>query len=213
MFTGLIEEVGRIAGRTRRGSFQRLEVKAERVLGDLREGDSVNLDGVCQTVVEVGADRFAVESVEETLRRTTLGELAVGRPVNLERALRADSRLGGHLVLGHVDGVGKVAAMTSGEHAWVLRIEPPPELGRYLAEKGSVAVDGISLTIAAVEGAGFTVAVIPHTFQHTTLAERRAGDRVNLEVDVIARYLERLLADGPPSPGGLTLTRLRSMGY
>jgi riboflavin synthase len=213
VFTGLIEEVGQIAGRTRRGSFQRLEVRAERVLEDLREGDSVNIDGVCQTAVEVGAGRFVVESVEETLRRTTLGELAVGQPVNLERALRADSRLGGHLVLGHVDGVGRITALIAGEHSWSLRVEPPAELGRYLVEKGSVAVDGISLTIASAEGAGFAVAVIPHTFGHTTLAHRRVGDRVNLEVDVIARYLERLLADGPSPAGGLTFTRLRGMGY
>ena len=213
MFTGLIEEVGRVTARARRGAFQRLHIGARLVLDDLRTGDSVSIDGACQTVVEVGGSGFAVESVEETLTRTTLGELAVGAPVNLERAVRADGRLGGHFVLGHVDGTGRVTALTPAEHAWTLGVEAPPELRRYLASKGSVAVDGISLTIAAVDAAGFTVAVIPHTFQHTTLAERHLGDRVNLEVDVIARYLERLFADDEPAPAGLTLPRLRSMGY
>lgn len=213
MFTGLIEEIGRVCQRQRRGNFQRLEIEACQILADLHRGDSINVDGVCQTVVELTSSTFVVESVEETLRRTTLGELQVGRAVNLERALRADSRLGGHLVLGHVDGVGRIARLVPGQNTWMLTVEPPSDLERYLAVKGSIAVDGISLTIAEVDDRGFTVAVIPHTFEHTTLAGRRPGDRVNLEVDLIARYIERLLGSSRSAAGRLTLERLREMGY
>lgn len=212
MFTGLIEETGTIAWVRRSQAFQRLAVRAAAVLGDLRVGDSVSIDGVCQTVVEIDAGAFVVESVAETLQRTTLGRLAVGQAVNLERALRADGRLGGHLVLGHVDGVGEITALTPQAQAWMLRVAAPPALERFIAAKGSVAIDGISLTVADVQADGFAVAVIPHTFHHTTLAQRRAGDAVNLEVDVVARYLDRLLCSQTPA-GNLTLADLRRMGY
>lgn len=213
MFTGLIEEIGRVRRVDRRGRFQQLEIAAVQVLEGLRIGDSVNIDGACQTVVATDAAGFRVETVEETLRRTTLGELETGDAVNLERALRADSRLGGHMVLGHVDGVGRVARLAADAGSWTLEIEPPTELRRYLAAKGSVAVHGISLTIARSGEQAFTVAVIPHTFEHTTLSQHRVGSRVNLEVDVIARYVERLLHGGSEAPGALTLERLREMGY
>ncbi|MEW6749916.1 MAG: riboflavin synthase [Candidatus Latescibacterota bacterium] len=213
MFTGLIEEVGRVRRLQRRGLFQRLEIGAARVLEDLRPGDSVNIDGACQTVVDRDGTGFSVESVQETLRRTTLGELRLDQPVNLERALRPDSRLGGHLVLGHVDGVGRLTRRVQGDQAWEVAVEPPPELLRYIATKGSVAVDGISLTVVEAAERSFTVAVIPHTFGHTTLAGRRTGDRVNLEVDVVARYVERLLRGGAPPSAPLTFERLRDMGY
>lgn len=212
MFTGLIEEIGRVRQVRRQSRFQRLEIAATRLLEDLRIGDSVNVDGACQTVVDLDSSGFAVESVEETLRRTTLGRLRAGDPVNLERALRPDTRLGGHLVLGHVDGVGRLAALEPGQESWTLTVEPPAELERYIASKGSIAVDGISLTVAAVGDQRFTVAVIPHTFEHTTLAGRRVGDPVNLEVDIIARYIERLL-QGSGAPEGLTWDGLRNMGY
>ena len=209
MFTGLIEELGRVRGRVRRGLFQQLEIEAERVLPGLQVGASVNIDGVCQTVVAVTERGFAVDTVPETLTRTTLGLLGIGQAVNLERALRADQRLDGHLVLGHVDGIARIRRRTErdGEHR--LEIELPPALARYMAAKGSVALDGISLTVAEVSGDAFTVAVIPHTFDNTTLSHRRTGDSVNLEVDVIARYVERLLGSKPP----LSFENLRDMGY
>ena len=209
MFTGLIEELGSVRGRVRRGAFQQLEIEAERVLDGLQVGDSVNIDGVCQTAVVIGEGSFAVETVAETLSRTTLGTLGIGQAVNLERALRADQRLGGHLVLGHVDGIARIRQRTErdGEHRF--EIEPPPALARYIAGKGSVALDGISLTVAEISGDAFTIAVIPHTFDNTTLSHRRTGDSVNLEVDVIARYVERLLGEQPQ----LSFEDLRDMGY
>ena len=213
MFTGLIEEIGQVRQRRREGDFQRLTIGAQRVRADLCLGDSVNIDGACQTVVELGTDSFAVESVEETLERTTLGQLQVDSAVNLERSLRPQDRLGGHLVLGHVDGVGRISRLEQRHKSWILAIEPPPAVERYIASKGSIALDGISLTVVDVGAGGFTVSVIPHTFDLTTLARRRVGDRVNLEVDIIARYVERLLTtDGSPSRG-LTLEKLREMGY
>ena len=209
MFTGLIEEQGRVRGRVRRGLFQQLEIEAERVLSGLQVGDSVNIDGVCQTVVATTASGFAVETVPETLARTTLGTLGIGQAVNLERALRADQRLDGHLVLGHVDGTARIRRRTEHDSEHRFEIEPPPALARYIAAKGSVALDGISLTVAEVSGRAFTVAVIPHTFDNTTLSHRRTGDSVNLEVDVIARYVERLLGGKPQ----LSFEDLRDMGY
>ncbi len=196
-------------GRVRRGAFQQLEIAAERVFADLQVGDSVNIDGVCQTAVAIGESGFSVETVAETLSRTTLGTLGIGQAVNLERPLRADQRLDGHLVLGHVDGVARIRQRTErdGEHRF--EIEPPPALARYIAAKGSVALDGISLTVAEVSGDAFTISVIPHTFDNTTLSHRRAGDSVNLEVDVIARYVERLLGEQPQ----LSFEDLRDMGY
>ena len=209
MFTGLIEELGRVRRRVRRGAFQQLEIEAERVLAGLQVGDSVNIDGVCQTAVAIGESGFAVETVAETVARTTLGTLGIGQAVNLERALRADQRLGGHLVLGHVDGVARIRRRTErdGEHRF--EIEPPAALARYIAAKGSVALDGISLTVAQVGGDAFTVAIIPHTFDNTTLRHRRSGDSVNLEIDVIARYVERLLG----RESQLSFGDLRDMGY
>lgn len=209
MFTGLIEELGKVRGRVRRGLFQQLEIEAERVLSGLQVGDSVNIDGVCQTVVATTASGFAVETVPETLARTTLGTLGIGQAVNLERALRADQRLDGHLVLGHVDSTARIRRRTERDSEHRFEIEPPPALARYIAAKGSVALDGISLTVAEVSGRAFTVAVIPHTFDNTTLSHRRTGDSVNLEVDVIARYVERLLGGKPQ----LSFEDLRDMGY
>ena len=213
MFTGLVEELGRVRRVERRGEFQRLEIAASTVLSDLAVGDSVNIDGVCQTAVAIADGGFAVETVAETLARTTLGRLQVGREVNLERALRADQRLGGHMVLGHVDGVGRIRQLADKDCEWRVEIEPPLELFRYIAVKGSIAVDGVSLTVARVEAGVFTVAIIPHTFDNTTLSHHRAGDSVNLEIDVIARYVERMLGGAAPPVEGLSFGKLRDMGY
>ncbi len=216
MFTGLIEEVGHVrrVDKVRTG-LQRLEVEARVVTDGLQLGDSVNINGACQTVVQVGTDRFSVESVSETLQRTTLGSLRVGDPVNLERALRASDRLGGHMVLGHVDGVGHLRRLDEGSGQWTLAVEPPTELRRYVAEKGSIAIDGISLTVAQVlADEVFTVAIIPHTFNHTHLSHAAVGDPVNLEVDVVARYVERLLTSDPNAPRKrLEFEDLRRLGY
>ncbi len=213
MFTGLVEELGRVSRCERQGAFQRLEIEAERVLEDLEIGDSINIDGACQTAVAVDGNRFAVESVAETLARTTLGALRIGQEVNLERALRADQRLGGHMVLGHIDGIGRIRHIGKRDNEHRVEIEPPLELGRYIAAKGSIAIDGISLTVAEVSSEVFTVAVIPHTFDNTTLSHCRIGDFTNLEVDVIARYVERLFGGDPTSSTELSIEKLREMGY
>ena len=214
MFTGLIEELGRALSVERRGDFQRLEIGADKVLSDARIGDSVNINGACQTVVDLSSRSLWVESVAETLRRTTLGDLRPGDQVNLERALRSGDRLGGHLVLGHVDGVGTIRRMDRRTEGSLLEVTPPEELLAYVAAKGSIAIDGISLTVAALRDASFTIAIIPHTLQHTTLAGVRVGGRVNLEVDVLARYVERQLeVRATRSRDPLTLERLREIGY
>ena len=209
----MIEEVGLVRQVRRRGGFQRLEIGARRALADLSVGASICIDGACQTVVDLDADGFAVESVEETLKRTTLGELRTGAGVNLERSLQLRDRLGGHLLLGHVDGVGRIIRLQRKHRSWILEVEPPSELQRYIACKGSIAVDGISLTVVEARDKGFTVSIIPHTFNHTTLSRRRRGDRVNLEVDIIARYVERLLETGGASGQSLTLKQLRETGF
>jgi riboflavin synthase len=193
MFTGLVEEMGTIEAVEDRGAGRRIRVRAGAVLGDARVGDSLAIDGCCLTVVECQADGFAVEAVPETLARTTLGERRAGDRVNLERALRLDQRLGGHLVQGHVDGVGVVRAVAREGDGARVTLEIPPALGRFVAEKGSLAVDGVSLTVARGLGDGCEIALIPHTLRHTTAGGYRPGCRVNLEVDLVARYLARLL--------------------
>ena len=213
MFTGLIEEVGTVRQLRRQGEFQRLEIGARRTMVGLRIGDSMGIDGVCQTVVDLQAGSFAVESVEETLKRTTLGGLRVGAGVNLERSLQLQDRLGGHLILGHVDGVGRIRRLQRELNSWILEIETPSELHRYIASKGSIAVDGISLTVVEAGAKGFTVSIIPHTFRHTNLSRRHKGDPVNLEVDIIARYVERLLQTRGESGQGLTFEQLRETGF
>ena len=185
MFTGIVEEVGRL----RRRDGGRFEFEASAVLVDATIGDSIAHNGCCLTVVELGDGWYAVDVVDETLKRTNLGDLQPGDPVNLERPLRADGRFDGHIVQGHVDGTGEVVTA-----APYLRIRLADDgLRRYLVEKGSVTVDGVSLTVVAVLDDGFTVAIIPHTAEVTTLGGRSPGERVNLEMDVLAKYVERLL--------------------
>tara|TARA_Y100001934_G_scaffold135347_1_gene163557 strand:- start:91 stop:732 length:642 start_codon:yes stop_codon:yes gene_type:complete len=213
VFTGIVEEIGHVRQITRQGEFQRMQISAQRVLEDVKMGDSINVDGVCQTVVHFDAQSFSVETVSETLSRTTLGQFQSGRPVNLERALCPGDRLGGHIVQGHVDGVGHVESVQERQNEWRIQITVPSTLQRYIAEKGSIAIDGTSLTVADLSDGGFTISVIPHTFDYTILSQRRVGDAVNLEVDVLARYIERLLAGDAGSNAGLSFESLRNMGY
>jgi len=195
MFTGLVEEKGSVLAIEPRPEGRRLWIGAQRVLEDARVGDSIAVSGCCLTVVERKADSFAVEMVPETLRRTTLGALAAGEPVNLERAMRLDQRLGGHLVQGHVDGVAEVLRTENEGEGKRLTLELPQTLARFVAEKGSIAIDGVSLTVAACAGTRCEVALIPHTLAMTTAGDYGPGRRVNVEVDLMARYAARLLEE------------------
>lgn len=195
MFTGIVLDVGRIEAREARGGDLRLTIGYTRLDPQrVAVGDSICVQGCCLTVTEVGGTSFAADLSRETLALTTLGDLAVGAAVNLEPALRAGDALGGHLLSGHVDGVGEVRARAGDARSLRLEIAAPAALARYLAPKGSIAVDGVSLTVNSAEGAGFGVNIIPHTQTATTLGAAVAGTRVNLEVDQVARYLARLLA-------------------
>ncbi|HVE46411.1 MAG TPA: riboflavin synthase [Acidimicrobiales bacterium] len=184
MFTGIVEELAQVRSREK----GRFTFYASAVLDGLRLGDSIAHNGCCLTVVEISSTWYAVDVVEETLARTNLGDLAEGDPVNLERPLKASDRLGGHLVQGHIDGVGHI--LSAGP---ALEVRIPPELTRYVVEKGSIAVDGVSLTVAKALPDGFTAAVVPHTAAVTTLGLKGPGDTVNIEVDLVAKYVERLL--------------------
>jgi riboflavin synthase len=195
MFTGIVEEVGEITAAERRADVLVVRVRARAVTAGLLRGASIAVDGCCLTVVETSADGFACDLTRETLDRTGFAErLVPGALVNLERPMRADGRFDGHIVQGHVDGLGEILALERSGEAAELGVGVPPALLRYLVEKGSIAVDGISLTVAALRPRGFSVAVIPYTLDHTNLRAARPGDRVNLEIDVIAKYVERLLA-------------------
>ena len=214
MFTGIIEELGTIRRMTSSPKGARVEVTAGTILSDARLGDSIAVNGVCLTVVAQGPDWFAADVSEETLRRTSLKQMRIGTRVNLERPLTPASRLGGHIVQGHVDGIGEfVEARPSGE-GWVVRVRFPKDLGRYIVEKGSIAVDGISLTVASLGDDYFEIAIIPHTWKMTNLGSLDRGAAVNLEVDVIAKYVERMMqAHTSESKGNLTIEGLTEMGY
>jgi riboflavin synthase len=200
MFTGIVEEMGRVLAIEPRQGGARLRIAARLVVSDAREGDSIAVDGCCLTALEPAVDSFAVDAVPETLRRTTLGALVPGATVNLERPVRLDQRLGGHLVQGHVDGVGEVRWVRREGEGTRIAIALPKALARYVAEKGSIAVDGASLTVAACSSSEFEVALIPHTLRVTVAGLYEAGRRVNLEVDLLARYVARLTEIG--SEGG-----------
>jgi len=194
VFTGIVQDVGRVLASESRGGDVRLTIGCERLdLASARVGDSLCVQGCCLTAIELGAKTFSADVSRETLALTTLGDLQPGAAVNLEPALRAGDPLGGHLVSGHIDGVGRITAVASEARSQRLTIATPAGLARYLASKGSVAVDGVSLTINSVEGASFGVNIIPHTQSATTLGQLAAGARVNLEVDQIARYVQRLM--------------------
>ena len=215
MFTGIIEELGTVRSLEQRGEGVRIVVSARIVTEGSRDGDSIAVNGVCLTALDVRSDCFAADGSRETLDRSTLGRLAVGSPVNLERAVTPATRLGGHIVQGHVDARGKFLGATDHGGSWTIRIGYPKEVARYLVYKGSVSVEGISLTIAGLTDDSFEIAVIPKTWQVTNLSHLRPGDEVNLEVDIIAKYVERILSsrDDRSSSGSITLEKLQSLGY
>jgi riboflavin synthase len=194
MFTGIIEELGRVSSLTMEKAGASIVVLCSRVLQDATVGASVAVNGACLTAVEIWADQFRADVAPETLKRTNLGGLVIGSAVNLERPLRASGRLDGHFVLGHIDTTAEIVALDSlGSDNWWLRIRVPPEFTRYIVSKGSLAVDGISLTVAEIEGEIVSFTVIPHTYEHTTLRTYGGRSRVNIEVDILAKHLERLL--------------------
>ena len=219
MFTGLVRAVGVLAvverhGAGRLGGGARFLVECAEIAPLLSVGDSVSLNGVCLTCTETAANRFGVEAVDETLRKTTLGRLKKGERVNLEPAMTASDALGGHIVLGHVDAAGRILSITEEAVDRLIRIKYPREFERYIVPTGSVAVDGISLTVARVRDGEFSVAIIPHTWTHTILSDRKAGDEVNIEFDVIGKYVVRMLELGfRPKSGSLSEDNLRSLGY
>ncbi len=199
MFTGIVEELGEVTGWEDLVDAARITVSGPVVTGDARHGDSVAVNGVCLTVVTNEAGAFTADVMKETLDRSSLGALRIGSPVNLERAVRLQDRLGGHLVQGHVDGTGEILSVAPDEHWTVVRLSLPEELDRYVVEKGSITVDGISLTVAAVEPGWFEVSLIPTTLERTTLGRKGVGDPLNLEVDITAKYVEKLLAARLPA--------------
>jgi len=196
MFTGLVEELGTVAAVEPLGDSVRLTLRGPLVASDASLGDSIAVNGCCLTVAHLDGVHFSADVMAESLERTSLAELAPGSVVNLERAVAAGARLGGHIVQGHVDGVGTLLERSPSEHWEILRFTLPAELARYLVEKGSITVDGVSLTVVDVADGSFAVSLIPTTLAETTLGARQPGDRVNLEVDIIAKYVERLLTTG-----------------
>lgn len=217
MFTGIIQAVGTIKLIESRGEDVRLRVHTNKLdLTDVQLGDSIAVNGVCLTAVELPGNGFWADVSGETLRRTTTGSLQPGRQVNLEKALTPTTRLGGHLVSGHVDGMGEVKSRTSDGRSEQFVIRAPDNLARYIAEKGSICVDGISLTVNDVSGAEFTLNIVPHTLQETTMNGFNVGSKVNLEVDIIARYLERLIqGDDAAKSGhtGINMDTLKDYGF
>jgi riboflavin synthase len=219
MFTGIIESIGKVAAVEREGEAIRLTIAAGKIAEDVALGDSVAVNGVCLTVTAFQPPHVSFEAVSETMRKTSLGTLKVGDGVNLERALSVGGRLGGHIVQGHVDGTGRIASIRPVGNSWVIYVDAAPELMRYIVTKGSVAVDGISLTVAEAEDRTFALSIIPHTWEHTTLRDKRAGDLVNVECDILGKYVEKLLggyiagADRLAERGGVTMDLLARSGY
>jgi riboflavin synthase len=216
MFTGIINAIGLISAIEHKGGDCRLTINTGKLsLSDTQLGDSIAVNGVCLTAVELGKQHFCADVSNETLSRSTLKHAVVGTPVNLELALTPTTRLGGHIVSGHVDGIGGLVELKPDARSWRLSFKVPDELAKYIAEKGSICIDGISLTVNAVNGAVFSVNIVPHTLKETTLAQVKVGDKVNLEVDLLARYLERLLLGDKAAKPESTITEalLRDSGF
>lgn len=213
MFTGIVEELGTVAAMTTRATGARITVRCATVLSDAGEGVSIAVNGVCLTALDIRPDSFSADVAPETLRRTNLGALAAGSRVNLERPLSPTGRLSGHIVQGHVDGTGEFLGLEAlGDDNWWLRVRVPAELDPFLVFKGSIAIDGISLTIAALESDVLSVTIIPHTFRNTTLGGYKPGARINLECDVLAKHVEKLLRKLDVKQP-LTVEKLREQGF
>jgi riboflavin synthase len=223
MFTGIVEEVGVVHSVVPGAKSAVVTVEAGKVLEGTKVGDSIAVNGVCLTVTELMGNRFQADVMAETLRRSSLQSLRHGSRVNLERAMAADGRFGGHIVAGHIDGTGRIVSMTREDNAVWVKIETTPRIMRYIIEKGSIAIDGISLTVAVLEKDSFAVSVIPHTGQETTLLDKKPGDVVNLENDLVGKYVERLLSVDTPGEQettdenaqdrGITLEMLKQYGF
>lgn len=212
MFTGIVEEVGCVL-RLGTGS---LVIGAEKVLEDVKPGDSIAVNGACLTVTSFSKSRFTVDVMPETMRRTSLRELKIGSPVNLERALTLSARLGGHIVSGHVEGVGEIVSFAGEGNALLMKVKAEPALLRYVVPRGSVALDGISLTVAAVTGQDFTVSLIPHTRRVTNLGSKQPGSPINIETDILGKYVEKMLGRGQDEPSrqtGITRDFLLANGF
>ena len=216
MFTGIISAIGLISATEPKGGDCRLTINTGKLsLSDTQLGDSIAVNGVCLTAIELGKQHFCSDVSNETLSRSTLKHAVVGTPVNLELALTPTTRLGGHIVSGHVDGIGELIELKPDARSWRLSFKAPDELAKYIAEKGSITINGISLTVNTVSGALFSVNIVPHTLKETTLADIKVGNHVNLEVDLLARYMERLLlGEAAAKPkGAITETLLRDSGF
>jgi riboflavin synthase len=206
VFTGIIEEVGRVTS----AQYDRLSVSADKILKGLEPGDSISVNGVCLTVTRFNATSFTVDIMSETLERSNLGRLSAGDRVNLERAMTLGGRLGGHLVQGHIDATGRVESLRNNGEAVIMKFEAPPEVMRYIVEKGFIAVDGVSLTVTGRDTDSFQISLVTYTGRNTILGSRRVGDRVNLEVDIIAKYVEQL---SQTRRGGITPDFLQEHGF
>lgn len=215
MFTGIVEEMGQVEGIQRGRQSAILTIRAKTVLEGTKIGDSIAVNGVCLTVTTLSPDRFTADVMHETLDRSSLAQLKRGSAVNLERAMAADGRFGGHIVAGHIDGTGRVVEVRKDDNAIWYTIQAAPQVLRYIVEKGSIAVDGISLTVARVEDDRFAISAIPHTVAQTVLRDRKEGDLVNLETDIIGKYVEKLLKPAPEAraSGGITLDFLARNGF
>lgn len=210
MFTGIIEEIGTILQREETANRCALTISAKKVLTDTKIGDSIAVNGVCLTVTDFKKDSFTADVMPETLRRSSLGQLKTGSAVNLERAMAADGRFGGHIVAGHIDGTGKISSLRPEGNAVLVTVSTTPDLLRYIVEKGSIAIDGISLTVANVTRSDFTVSLIPHTGEETTLLKHHPGEIVNLETDIIGKYVEKLIQT---KKSGVTMELLLENGF
>ena len=214
MFTGIIEEIGTVKRVQRSGSSSFIEIQAKKVLEDVHIGDSIAVNGVCLTVTHSDGSVFRADVMNETLSRSSLGSLTTGSPVNLERAMAAGGRFGGHIVSGHIDGTGTITDIKNDGIAVWYTVSAAPELLRYIVEKGSIAIDGISLTVAKVTDTSFSVSIIPHTAAETILGTKKVGDTVNLENDIIGKYVEKLMKPAEsPKTGGITMDFLMKNGY
>ena len=214
MFTGIVEELGEVKNIKRSSQAIVLTIKAEKVLEDIKLGDSIATNGVCLTVTDFNEQEFEVDVTPETMRKSSLGKLSIRDEVNLERALRLKDRLGGHLVSGHIDGTGKISAMQREDNAILITITPDPELLKYIISEGSIAVDGISLTVAKLTETDFTVSIIPLTNKETTLAQKKVGSIVNLETDMIGKYVERMMNfQEEEENNDLDMEKLRDSGF